>query len=290
MAMVGLACTRHEAQSPESVEQHREPAATPHEQPTGDTSDLPGVDLSKLSQSQRSTLFQIIDTEPSACGKPHSLATSVREDAACRDSKIVAQFVVDALVSGATTHAIKEATPVITDSLKPREVPIGDSAVYGDASAPVTVVVFADFQCPHCREEASKLQDAIDRYHGRAKLVFKHFPLTGHPRSRPASRAVEAAHAQGKFWPMQNLLFQNQDALSDEDFLRYAEDIGLDIGRFKADVAAEIGDKQIEADRALGESLSLSGTPAVFVNGRFFNTWLFGGTVAGWIDEALKRR
>src|SRR5690606_26293143 len=130
--------------------------------------------------------------------------------------------------------------------------------VFGNPSAPVTVVVFADFQCPVCKEEAPKLREEVSERRGQAKLVFKHFPLNGHPRGEPAAIAVEAAHMQGKFWEMHDLVFANQSKLEDEDLERYAKQIPeLDFDKWKADL--ETAKAAVNRDRAEGKALVLTG-------------------------------
>ncbi len=250
-----------------------------------------GVSLDKLSDSQKETFFQLINSEPSACDKPHSIAVSLRDDGSCRDSLVVAQLVADALASGATASAIRDALDQIVTDLQPRKIPTEGRPVYGAENAPVTVVVFADFTCPHCRAEVPKVRAAIDQFRGRAKLVFKYFPLQGpgHERSRHAALAAEAAHEQGKFWEMHDQIFEHFGELEDDDIMGYAQAIGLDVPRFKASYEGKKGEARIDADRKDGEQLEIGGTPAVFVNGRLTNELLFGGTIAGWIDDALKR-
>ncbi len=250
-----------------------------------------GVGLDALSASQRETFFQLINSEPSACGAAHSIARSLRDDPKCRDSAIVAQFIADAIASGANTSAIRDALEFVVKSLTPLEIDNAGRPIYGSPNAPVTVVEFADFTCPHCQAEAPHLREAIDQFRGRAKLVYRYFPLEGpgHERSRPAAIAAEAAHEQGKFWEMHDLLFAAKGELDDDDIYGYAQKIGLDLPKFKASYQARKGEAQLDTDRALGEKLGISGTPALFINGRMLNELLFGGTVTGWIDDALKR-
>ena len=177
----------------------------------------------------------------------------------------------------------------MVDALRPREINIKGRPVYGNERAPVTVVVFADFECPHCRQEAPVLRQAIDQFRGRAKLVYKHFPLSGHVRAKAAAIATVIAMEQGKFWEMHDIVFENQTTLEDADIRRYAQKIGLDMAKFDAAYKAKIGQDFVEEDRMEGEKLDISGTPAVFVNGRYMNPYLFGGTITGWIDDALRR-
>lgn len=251
--------------------------------------EAPGVDLTGLSDAQKSVFFDVINVEPSACGKPHSLARSLVDDADCRDSLVLAQFIADRLAEGATASAVKKEVEFLRKALTPRQIDVTDRPVWGNPRAPVTVVVFADFQCPHCRAEAPVLRRAVDKFSGRAKLVFKHFPLRMHPQAKQAAIAAEAARAQGKFWEMHDLLFAHQDDLSDERIMELAKQLGLDMTKFEADFRSEKARARVDEDRAEGEKLEIAGTPTVFVNGREYNELLFGGTVEGWIDEALKR-
>lgn len=294
LAACSPACSAPEAVAPEagkagsgaSSVQAAPPTPVP---PAELITEAKGVDLTKLTDPQKTSFYQIINTEPSACGKPHSLAVSLRDDDACRDSLSVSQFVADALASGASPSDVKGALEEVVDSLRVREIPIEGRPVYGNERAPVTVVVFADFECPHCRAESPVLMQTVDQYRGRAKLVFKHFPISGHLRAKPAALATMAAHAQGKFWEMQREVFENQLNLEDDDLRTYAKRIGLDMAKFEADLKAGVGKEIVEADRADGEKLEITGTPAVFINGRYYNQFLFGGSIAGWIDDALRR-
>jgi protein-disulfide isomerase len=293
------ACTAPEAQNPESTASGTPPPPQePSERdkaraelPKEDIREARGVVLDELADSQKQTFFQIINSEPSACGKPHSIAHSLRDDPTCRDSMLAAQFVADALGVGATTTVIREKLEEVVAALQVRQIPIEGRPVYGSENAPVTVVEFADFTCPHCRQEAPALRKAIDQYRGRAKLVFKFFPLEGpgHERGRPAAIAAQAAHEQGKFWEMHDQIFAHQDELDDDDLLSYAQAIGLDMGKFKASYEGKKGETRVEADRADGDKIEIHGTPALFVNGREVTPLLFNGSLTAWIDDALKR-
>jgi protein-disulfide isomerase len=260
------------------------------ELPKDDTlAEAPGVDTSRLTEAQRGVFFQLVNTEPSACDKPHSMARSLKDDPGCRDSQLAAQFAADALASGASASVVKENLPLLVEALEPREIDVQGRPVYGSERAPVTVVVFADFQCPHCRAEAPVLRKAIDQFRGRAKLVYKHYPIPGHDRAKVAAIATEAAHEQGKFWEMHDRVFENQNDLSDANIYKWAAEIGLDMAKFKASFTANKGKTMVEKDRADGEKLGITGTPAIFVNGRMVVPVLFEGSVTAWIDDALKR-
>jgi len=303
VAACSPACNSPDAKVPGSDEPRgpsgeagkKDPTAAAHEEkraqlPKDDMlMEAPGVDTSRLSEAQRGVFFQVINTEPSACDKPHSMARSLKDDPGCRDSQLAAQFVADALAAGHPVSAVKEALPEVVKALTPQEIDVAGRPVYGSERAPVTVVVFADFQCPHCRAEAPVLRKAVDQFRGRARLVYKHFPITGHDRAKVAAIATEAAHEQGKFWQMHDLVFENQNDLSDANIRKWAEQIGLDMAKFDASFKAQNGKAVVEKDKADGETLGITGTPAVFVNGRQVIPLIFEGNVTAWIDDALKR-
>ena len=164
--------------------------------------------------------------------------------------------------------------------------------VRGSADAPVTLIEYGDFECPHCGAAFPIVHDVIDRMGTDLRFVFRHFPIQeSHPHAMHAAQAAEAAGAQGKFWEMHDIIFANQDALDDGDLVGYAAKIGLDVAKFKADYKAAAQMQAVDKDRADGDEAGVDGTPAVFVNGRRANGRyaLFGGSITGWIDDALKR-
>jgi len=252
--------------------------------------EAPGVDLSALGETQLASFYTMINTEPSACAKPHALATSLNDDPDCRNSLLVAQFIADRLASGATPSDIKFEIDVVAEALEVHDIPIEGRPIYGNERAPVTLVMFADFQCPHCRAEAPEVRKIVKQYRGQARLVYMHYPLGKFPRSEAAAAAAEAAHLQGKFWEMHDLIFDHQSALEDEDLERYASQIqGLDVDKWKADYASEAMELVVAKNKALGEALDIHATPSVFVNGRRRVPQLWGGRLESWIDDALKR-
>jgi len=252
--------------------------------------EAPGVSVRHLSRGQRDAFVAMINTERSACGKPHSLAQSLRDDPDCYDSVLVGQFVADAIDAGITTSVIRQELPRVVESLESRTIDTKGNPIYGKPEAPVTVVVFADFECPHCRAEAPKLRAAIDRSRGSAKLVFMHFPLSFHPMAKRAAIACEIAHQDGKFWEMHDLVFENQLDLTEDKLLGFAKQLGLDAQAFEAAYRADKGKDAVEGDVDEGKRLGIEGTPTVYVDGRRVSDVLFGGSVDEWIADALRRR
>jgi protein-disulfide isomerase len=138
----------------------------------------------------------------------------------------------------------------------------------GPADALVTIVEFSDFQCPFCGRVNPTLSKLMKEYPGKIRVFFKHFPLAFHQDAPLASQAALAAGAQGKFWEMHDKLFENQQSLKRPDLERYAQDLGLDMGRFKEALDKGTYKARVDADTALGAQVGVSGTPAFFLNGR----------------------
>lgn len=147
---------------------------------------------------------------------------------------------------------------------------VGRSPSRGPAGALVTVVAFTDFQCPFCSRAAQTIEELRSRYPDELRVVFKQFPLEIHARAMPAAEAAVEAFVQGgvdAFWRMHDVLFANNRALSLEDLVRYASELGLDAGRLAAAVEADVHRAAVEADVALGRASGVTGTPTFFMNG-----------------------
>jgi protein-disulfide isomerase len=152
-----------------------------------------------------------------------------------------------------------------------KQVDVGNAPSRGPKNAPLTVVLFSDFQCPFCSRVEPSIQELEKTYPGKVRVAWKNFPLSFHNNAKPAAEASLAAHEQGKFWEMHDILFKNQQALGAADLEKYAKEIGLDMGKFKAAMDSHKFAAQVDAEMKQGSSLGVQGTPASFVNGRFIN-------------------
>lgn len=149
--------------------------------------------------------------------------------------------------------------------------------VRGVADAPVTLVVYGDFQCPACMEEAEVIARAWRRIGESVQLVFRHYPLDTHSHAFLAARYAEAAARQDAFWPMHDLLYANQSlwAVLPEPaslFDGFAEDLGLDMEQLARDLEADDIRDKIRADQRGGTRAGVRSTPSLFVNGRLVAT------------------
>jgi protein-disulfide isomerase len=141
--------------------------------------------------------------------------------------------------------------------------------VLGEPKAPVALVEFSDYQCPHCAVANKPLHDLVtgaDK--GKARLCSKYFPLSGHPRARIAAGCAEYARQHGKFWQMHDVLFAHQDEMEDENLKTYAKQVGLDGAQMLKEVYAGRYDAVVESHLREGTNAGVQATPTIFVNGR----------------------
>jgi protein-disulfide isomerase len=149
-----------------------------------------------------------------------------------------------------------------------RPVGQGDHAL-GPPDAPVTLVEYGDFECPRCKQAAGAVKLLIAHFGPRLRYVFRHFPLEEiHPHALHAASAAECAGAQGEFWRMHDVLFEQQTHLERDRLLDYARTLALDIGRFTAELDGEIHLQRVREHQADGRRSGVRATPGFFVNGQ----------------------
>jgi protein-disulfide isomerase len=159
----------------------------------------------------------------------------------------------------------------------------------GGGAAAVTLVVFAQFECPYCRRQQEYLTRAVAMYGDRLRLVHKSFPLNATPGARLSAEAAMCAHLQGKFWIYHDHLYQNSRALGREALIRYARDLGLDAVRFQADLDGGRCAAPVDSDVAEGSAVGVTGTPTMFVNGvRVVGVLRSYAELSRIIDEELR--
>jgi protein-disulfide isomerase len=154
------------------------------------------------------------------------------------------------------------------DPDKVYQIPAEESHWTGSHNPRVTIVAFSDFQCPYCGRGAKTLVEVLENYPQQVRIIFKHHPLPFHKDAFLGHMACLAAGAQGKFWQMHDLLFENQRKMKYEDLIEYANQLELDMPRFKADLDSPTLKKEIERDTALAKELGAKGTPTFFINGK----------------------
>ena len=172
----------------------------------------------------------------------------------------------------------------------PKEIPVGRSFTRGPSHAALTLVEFSDLQCPYCAQLAPILDSVSKAFPKDLRLVFKHFPLSFHPQARSAAAAAIAAGKQGRFFEFRFRAAAHYRNLGDSLYLALARDLGLDLERFKLDMARgpEI-EGMLQEDMELGRKLGVEGTPTVYANGRLTTDRSFD-YYARLVAEAKSRR
>jgi len=177
-----------------------------------------------------------------------------------------------AMIFGGTTPAAKKQVLAAKD----QQILIrSDSYKLTAPGSKVTMVEFGDFECPACGEAYPDVKKLINAYKGKMTYVFREFPIPSHKYGFLAAYAAEAAGAQGKFFEMEDKLYSNQNEWADETkdtnamdyFVKYAQDLKLDVNKFKHDVENKTYDKRVQRDSKDGTKLGVEATPTFFING-----------------------
>lgn len=138
----------------------------------------------------------------------------------------------------------------------------------GPENAPVTLVVFADYQCPHCKMETAELKKLMAKYAGKIRMVYRDFPINQSGISTKVAEGAECAFQQGKFWEYHDMAFELQSGLSKDSPNDIAEALELDDKKFKQCLNDPATAKRVVASKAEAVSLHVTGTPTIFINGR----------------------
>jgi protein-disulfide isomerase len=163
--------------------------------------------------------------------------------------------------------------------------------VRGPAHAPVVIVEYGDFECPSCRQAAPVVNLLLERFTGRISVVFRHFPLEeSHPHALLAAQAAECAGAQGKFWEMHDLLFDNQNHLKPQQLRGYAERLQLDLTRFDAELGDEIYLQRVREHIAGGVASGVRNTPSFYINNKIQDVSFNLHALIDGVEAALKDR
>jgi protein-disulfide isomerase len=149
---------------------------------------------------------------------------------------------------------------------------------YGKKSAPIELVEYGDYQCPHCGAAYPIIKKIQRELNGQLRLVFRNFPLRNvHPQALGAAVATEAAAMQGKFWEMHDVLFENQSALNHVSIIRYARGLDLNVTKFNVDVTLPELESKVLSDFQSGLRSGVNATPTFFVNGlKYEGDWRSG--------------
>jgi thiol-disulfide isomerase/thioredoxin len=252
---------------------------------------LNGVDTGALTSREKKEWSTWVSELLAPCpSEPVNIAQCVKESRRCAKCLPAARLLVKQVRAGRSRSQAEEAFFARFSPDRIKSIDVGDSPSQGPSSAPVTIVEFADFECPHCRHAAPLLEKQVESHPGKVRLVYKFFPLQSHVHGESAARGTVAAMKQGKFWELHHLLFEHQETLENRDIEKFAKELGLDMAKWKADWAAEATADRVSRDRKQGDVLGIRGTPAIYINGREFELAKFdmGEDLEDWINLEIE--
>ncbi len=247
----------------------------------------PGIDVSKLDDFQKKVFFRIINNEPSICGQAQSLIASAKKD--CRRSYNAIRYVGKLVEQGFTDSEVSEAIGKRYRTTEIKTIDVSEAPMKGSAGAKVTLVEFADYECPHCKRLQPVLRQIVDEFHNDVKVYFKHYPLPQHTSARLAAEAAVAANKQGKFWVYQDKLWDKQDELSPAVIEQLAKESGLDVAKFRQDLASDAVKARVQKDRDEGQAIGIQATPTLYIDGREYTDPKDTESLREWIKEELSR-
>jgi protein-disulfide isomerase len=268
------------------------------------SSEMPAGSFTDVTDPQKLAVMRVMNEQECECGCGRgSLATCIKTDPGCPNSpaklkqlvalakqgKTYEQMTAEMFPGGGKAKPSRPARPQ-DDMTTVFKVPLEDSPVLGKATAPITLVEISDYQCPFCSRGHGTIQQLQKEYGDKLRVVMKQNPLDSiHPNARPAARAALSAGVQGKYWQMHDKLFENQRSLDQPSLEKYAQEIGLDVERFKKDMANPKWEQVIARDQALASQLQATSTPQFFINGRHISGAREASVFKQIIEEELAK-
>jgi protein-disulfide isomerase len=231
----------------------------------------PGIPFDDLTQAEQETLVRLLERIATPCDAVRTLAEDLLADpTVCPRSRGAARFAVRRLMDGYTPADVEAQVIQRYRGGSPAVLDVEHSPALGPAEAPVTVVVFTDFECPHCARAHRTLREIQREMPDRIRIVHKYFPSDSHPMGMSAARAAVAAERQGRFWPFCDGVFEAQDDIGPRLYVQLATELEMDIERFETDRLSEESAEAVRRDRSEAVRLGIEGTPTLYVNGRRF--------------------
>ena len=237
---------------------------------------LEGIDTSGFTAAQKRVLESVMKTQNCSCGCNWSIAKCREDDPKCSVSRALLNLIVKDLKAGKSEKVIvaelkekaSQPPPVLDE---PVTLNIQGDPVTGAADAKVTIVEFSDFQCPYCAQAVEQARIILARHPNDVRLVFKQFPLDDHSQAELAAEAALSAHAQGKFWPMHDKLYDNFRTINRNNLMIWAGELNLDMKKFTEDLSTGKYKQAVANEEKQGEIAGVQGTPTFFFNGRRYS-------------------
>ena len=251
-----------------------------------DTTPLQGVDVSKLSDDHKQLFYKLVGSLNSPCGKAHNLRTSFTSDTSCKRAPFAVKYVEAMIDDEIPEPQVRELYDAkYTQTVKTAKFDLSKAPHVGNDDAAVRLVEFFDYGCPHCAAFKPMLEKVTEDRGSKIVEYYMMFPLDKHTDSKSAAQAALAAAQQGKFKQMHDILFDKAPQHDHEHVTDYAKSIGLDMGKFESDYAAQ--QAHVESDVKQGEAAGVDSTPTLFFNDRKYEGPMHPKYIEMWIDEEL---
>jgi protein-disulfide isomerase len=279
------------AKSPAAIHQAEAAAAPAPAKAAGEGGTLP-VEIKplydKLDDLGKKVFMRVGNSESSVCGQAQSLLQSANDPKAnCRRSVNALRYVARLIEQGFTDSEISEKLANRYRPVTSKKIDVTDAPMKGSPSAKITLVEFADYECPHCKRFQPVLHQILDEFRSDVKLYFKHYPLPQHTNARLAAEAAVAAQKQGKFWQFQDKLWDKSDELTPAEIEKAAKETGLDVTKFRQDLASEPVKARVQKDRSDGAAAGIQATPTLYINGREYTDGRDADSLREWIKDAI---
>ena len=238
----------------------------------------------RMTGQEADTLVRLLLRIATPCDGVRSVADELTAPApACPRAQGAARFAARRLMEGYGADDVESQVVRRYRETEAVTIDVEDAPVLGPAEAPVTVVLFSDFECPHCRRASEIVEGLQQENPERIRLIYKHFPLDSHAMAMSAARAAVAAQAQGKFWEFHDQVYQNQDDIGPGLYVRVATELQMDLDRFESERISQESATRVQRDKLEGQRIGVEATPTIFVNGRRFQDGV--ESLEAWIEE-----
>ena len=233
---------------------------------------LPGTTAHTLSVTWQEFLVKTMQSGECPCDSKKTLFECIQKEM-CPQATQLANFAISKIQLGLNEDQVTDAVieKYVADFVPPTTFKLDNTPFKGETNAKIVIVEFADFECPHCSLMSNMLKELLKAYPKEIKVYFKQFPLPFHTYAPLASLATLAAHKQGAFWAMHDLVFANQSKLNPQIFDEFAQQIGLNLENFKKDMMSATLKEQVEADKLEATQAGIQGTPTLFFNGKQYH-------------------
>ena len=253
---------------------------------SADNSPLDGIDIGKLNKEKQATFYKLIGSLNSPCGSGKSLRTSYKDESTCKRAPFAVRYVAALLEDEATEPQVKEEYEKKYENQgSPVKLDVSKAPRIGNDDAPIRLVEFFDYQCPHCQAFKPMLEQVLADREGKISLHYMMFPLEKHTNSKLAAQGALAAAQLGKFHEMHDVLFAKSPNHSRDDIMGYAKELGLDPGQIGTQFEAQAA--HVVTDVAQGDAAGVDSTPTVFFNDRKYEGPMHPKYIEMWIDEEL---